>query len=66
MQASQAYDELQETIALLKQINFSERSLNQKGVLSLDEEFDASAFSSCRHTSVLNEKPTSTQGKSGL
>tara|TARA_R110001606_G_scaffold370860_1_gene527477 strand:- start:54 stop:278 length:225 start_codon:yes stop_codon:yes gene_type:complete len=40
VQDSQAYYEQQETIALLKLINFSERSLNQKGELSLDEAFD--------------------------
>ncbi|WP_369919980.1 hypothetical protein AB8E32_16155 [Marinomonas polaris] len=38
VQASQAYYEQQETIALL---NLSERSLNQKGELSLNEAFDA-------------------------
>jgi PHD/YefM family antitoxin component YafN of YafNO toxin-antitoxin module len=36
VQASQVYDEQQETIALLKLTNLSERSLNQKGELSLD------------------------------
>ncbi|GAA0234748.1 hypothetical protein GCM10009084_20360 [Marinomonas primoryensis] len=41
VQDSQAYYEQQETIALLKLINFSERSLNQKGELSLDEALDA-------------------------
>lgn len=40
VQDSQAYYEQQETIALLKLINLSERSLNQKGELSLDEAFD--------------------------
>ena len=40
VQASQAYYEQQETIALLKLINLSERSLNQKGELSLGEAFD--------------------------
>lgn len=40
VQNSQAYYEQQETIALLKLINLSERSLNQKGELSLDEAFD--------------------------
>lgn len=40
VQDSQAYYEQQETIALLKLINFSERSLNQKGELSLDGVFD--------------------------
>ena len=40
VQDSQAYYEQQETIALLKLINLSERSLNQKGELSLDEVFD--------------------------
>lgn len=40
VQDSQAYYEQQETIALLKLINLSERSLNQKGELSLDETFD--------------------------
>lgn len=40
VQGSQAYYEQQETIALLKLINLSERSLNQKGELSLDEAFD--------------------------
>jgi len=41
VQASQSYYEQQETIALLKLINLSERSLNQKGELPLDEAFDA-------------------------
>lgn len=41
VQASQVYYEQQETIALLKLINLSERSLNQKGELSLNEAFDA-------------------------
>ncbi|MEO9654235.1 hypothetical protein [Marinomonas sp.] len=36
----QAYYEQQETIALLKLINLSERNLNQKGEQSLDETFD--------------------------
>ncbi|MCW8354705.1 type II toxin-antitoxin system Phd/YefM family antitoxin [Marinomonas pontica] len=40
VQDSHAYYEQQETIALLKLINLSERSLNQKGELSLDEAFD--------------------------
>ncbi|RBP85271.1 type II toxin-antitoxin system Phd/YefM family antitoxin [Marinomonas rhizomae] len=40
VQDSRAYYEQQETIALLKLINLSERSLNQKGELSLDEAFD--------------------------
>jgi len=40
VQASQVYYEQQETIALLKLINLSERSLNQKGELSLNEAFD--------------------------
>ncbi len=41
VQDSHAYYEQQETIALLKLINLSERSLNQKGELSLGEAFDA-------------------------
>jgi len=40
VQDSQAYYEQQETIALLKLVNLSERSLNQKGELSLEEAFD--------------------------
>ena len=42
VQDSQAHYKQQETIALLKLklINLSERSLNQKGELSLDEAFD--------------------------
>lgn len=40
VQDSQAYYRQQEIIALLKLINLSERSLNQKGELSLDEAFD--------------------------
>lgn len=40
VQDSQAYYEQQETLALLKLINLSERSLNQQGELSLDEAFD--------------------------
>ena len=40
VQDSHAYYEQQETIALLKMINLSERSLNQKGELPLDEAFD--------------------------
>ncbi|CAA0078565.1 Uncharacterised protein [Zhongshania aliphaticivorans] len=40
IQDAVAYREQQETLALLKLINLSERSLNQKGSLSLDEAFD--------------------------
>jgi hypothetical protein len=40
VQDAAAYKELQETIALLKLINLSERSLKQEGELSLDEAFD--------------------------
>ncbi|MBD2857926.1 type II toxin-antitoxin system Phd/YefM family antitoxin [Spongiibacter sp. KMU-158] len=40
VQDAAAYQEQQETLALLKLINLSERSLNQKGPLSLDEAFD--------------------------
>ncbi|MCP4597488.1 type II toxin-antitoxin system prevent-host-death family antitoxin [Neptuniibacter sp.] len=40
VQDAEAFYELQETIALLKLINLSERSLNQKGELTLDNAFD--------------------------
>lgn len=40
VQDAQAYYEQQETIALLKLINLSERSLNNKVGLPLDEAFD--------------------------
>ncbi|WP_417561010.1 hypothetical protein [Marinomonas sp.] len=40
VQDSKAYYEQRETIVFLKLINLSERSLNQKGELSLDETFD--------------------------
>jgi PHD/YefM family antitoxin component YafN of YafNO toxin-antitoxin module len=40
VQNSESFYEQQETIALLKLINLSERSLQQKGELSLDEAFN--------------------------
>lgn len=40
VQDAEAFYELQETIALLKLINLSERSLSQKGELTLDDAFD--------------------------
>jgi len=40
VQDASAYQEQQETIALLKLINLSERSLNRKGEISLDNAFD--------------------------
>jgi PHD/YefM family antitoxin component YafN of YafNO toxin-antitoxin module len=40
VQDATAYHEQQETIALLKLINLSERSLIQRGEISLDEAFD--------------------------
>jgi PHD/YefM family antitoxin component YafN of YafNO toxin-antitoxin module len=40
VQDAAAYYEQQETIALLKLINLSERSLNLKGELTLDDAFD--------------------------
>lgn len=40
VQDAETFREQQETIALLKLINLSERSLNQQGEISLDEAFD--------------------------
>ncbi|TCK09126.1 type II toxin-antitoxin system prevent-host-death family antitoxin [Marinobacterium mangrovicola] len=40
VQDAETFREQQETIALLKLINLSERSLNQQGEIGLDEAFD--------------------------
>ena len=40
VQDAESFRQQQETIALLKLINLSERSLNQSGEISLDEAFD--------------------------